>query len=68
MLALEGRSDEEIRKEIVLAKRCAIPTTLGQIANLSKAELQTVTDSSAKATAMACMPFKVTAEMVVDAM
>lgn len=52
----------------MLAKRCAIPTTLGQIANLSEAELQTVADSSAKAAAMACMPFKVTAEMVVDAM
>lgn len=28
LLALEGRSDEEILKEIKLAKRCAIPTTL----------------------------------------
>ncbi len=68
LLALEGRSDLEILTEIELAKRCEIPTTLKQIANLSKEDLEKAAEASAKATAMACMPFSVSAQMVIDAM
>lgn len=68
LLALEGRSDEEILEEIKLAKRCAIPTTLGQIAVLSETELRIVAEASAKTTAMACMPFSVSGDMVIAAM
>jgi glycerol dehydrogenase-like iron-containing ADH family enzyme len=68
LLALEGRSDEEIMEEIKLADSCAIPTTLQQIVNLSESELQLVAQASSRATAMACMPFAVNAEMVIDAM
>lgn len=68
LLALEGRSDSEILTEIELAKRCEIPTTLKQIANLSREDLEKAADASAKATAMACMPFPVSAQMVIDAM
>lgn len=68
LLALEGRPDEEIIREIKLAERCSIPTCFNQIAQLSEAEFQLAAEASAQATAMACMPFKVTAEMVLEAM
>jgi glycerol dehydrogenase len=67
LLALEARPDAEIIEEIKLAKRCGIPTTLSQIATLSEDELQLACQASAKATAMACMPFAVTTEMVLAA-
>lgn len=67
LLALEGRSDEEITGEIRLAGSCGIPTRLSQIASMSQAELRTAAEASAKAAAMACMPFAVTADMVIDA-
>lgn len=67
LLALEGRSDEEITGEIRLAGSCGIPTKLSQIASMSEAELHTAAEASAKAAAMACMPFAVTADMVIDA-
>ena len=67
LLALEERSDTEIVKEIKLARRCGIPTMLNQIADMSEDEIQIACQASAKATAMACMPFAVTAGMVVDA-
>ena len=67
LLALEERPDEEIINEINLAKQCGIPTMLSQIANMSEAELQLACRASTDATAMACMPFAVTAEMVVAA-
>jgi glycerol dehydrogenase-like iron-containing ADH family enzyme len=68
LLALEGRSDEEIIEEIKLAKCCRIPTTLKQIVELSKEELERVAQVSAGATAMTCMPFEVTGDMVIHAM
>jgi glycerol dehydrogenase len=64
LLALEDRPDGEIIPEIKLAKRCGIPTTLSQIANMTEAELQLACQASAAATAMHCMPFAITAEMV----
>jgi glycerol dehydrogenase len=67
LLALEGRPDAEIIQEIKLAERCGIPIMLSQIAEMSEVELQIACQASAKATAMACMPFAVTAEMVVAA-
>ncbi len=67
LLALEQRPDGEIIEEIKLAKRCGIPTMLSQIADLSEAELQLACKASAAATAMHCMPFAVTAEMVLAA-
>lgn len=67
LLALEGRPDEEIVEEIKLAERCAIPTTLHQIVSLSETELHTVAQAASGAAAMACMPFEVSAEMVIDA-
>ena len=67
LLALEERSDTEIIEEIRLAERCGIPTMLSQIANITEAELQLACQASAAATAMACMPFAVTTEMVLAA-
>ncbi|AIF54198.1 iron-containing alcohol dehydrogenase family protein [Pelosinus sp. UFO1] len=67
LLALEEKSDQEILEEIKLANRCKIPTTLRQIASLSKEELEIIAEASSKATAMACMPFEVSKEMVINA-
>lgn len=67
LLALEGRSDEEITGEIKLAASCGIPTMLKQIADMSEAELYIAAEASAKAAAMACMPFAVTPDMVIEA-
>lgn len=67
LLALEERSDEEVVAEIRLAERCGIPTTLRQIANMTEEELQLACQASAAATAMACMPFSVNAEMLLAA-
>ena len=67
LLALEGRSDDEIRKEIQLAVKCGIPTKLSQIAAMSDEELKTAAEASAAAAAMKCMPFAVTPAMVIEA-
>jgi glycerol dehydrogenase-like iron-containing ADH family enzyme len=67
LLALEERPDSEIIEEIKLAERCGIPTMLSQIASMSEAEIQIACQASAKASAMTCMPFAVTAEMVLAA-
>lgn len=67
LLALEGRSDEEITEEIRLAMGCGIPVTLSQLAKLSAEEIRIGAEASARSTAMSCMPFKVTADMVIDA-
>ena len=67
LLALEERPDAEIIEEIRLAERCGIPTMLRQIADMTEAELQLACQASAAATAMACMPFAVTTEMVLAA-
>lgn len=67
LLALEGRTDSEIMHEIELAERCGIPTMLSQIAAMSEADLNIACEASAKAGAMSCMPFAVSAEMVVNA-
>ncbi|MCM0758937.1 iron-containing alcohol dehydrogenase family protein [Sporomusa sphaeroides DSM 2875] len=67
LLALEGRADAEIIEEITLAQSCGIPTTLKQIADLSDDEMRLGAEASCKAAAMSCMPFPVTAQMVLDA-
>ena len=67
LLALEQRPDEEVVAEIRLAERCGIPTTLSQIANMTEEELKLACQASVAATAMACMPFEVNAEMLLAA-
>lgn len=67
LLALEERSDEEIQTEIRLAADCGIPIALKQIASMTPEELAIAAQASAKAGAMACMPFPVSAEMVIQA-
>ena len=67
LLALEGRSDEELLAEIELAQRCGIPVTLRQIAELTSEEIQLGAEAAVKTAAMKCMPFAVTAAMVINA-
>ncbi len=68
LLALEGRSEEEILEEIKLAKYCGVPTKLAEIGELNDAEVQKIAEVAANAFDMQNMPFKVTPQMVVDAM
>lgn len=67
LLALENRSDDELLAEIELAERCGIPVTLRQIAELSVEEIKIGAEAAVKTTAMKCMPFAVTAAMVINA-
>lgn len=67
LLALEERPDEEIMAEIRLAHACGIPTTLAKITVMSDTELRMAAEASAKARAMACMPFSVSTDMVIRA-
>lgn len=67
LLALEERQDDEIIGEIKLAARCGIPTMLSQIVELSETELHIMARAASTATAMSCMPFEVSEDMVIDA-
>lgn len=67
LLALEGRSDAEINEAIDIAERCAVPTTLRQIVELSEAELQAVVKATLLTPDMKNMPFAVTGEMILQA-
>ncbi|MFL0168630.1 iron-containing alcohol dehydrogenase family protein [Candidatus Clostridium helianthi] len=67
LLALEERSDVEILEEIELALDCGIPTTLNQLAELSEDEIKIGAEASAVSKAMSCMPFTVSADMVIRA-
>lgn len=67
LLAIEERSDEEIKEEIKLAVDCGVPVTLAQIAILSEADLHTVAKIAVEAPDMTNMPFQVSEQMVIDA-
>ena len=67
LLALEKRSDAEIAEAIALAKDCGVPVSLREIAPLSEAELLQVVESAINTPDMANMPFKVTSEMLLQA-
>ncbi len=67
LLALEERSDAELLAEIQLARECGVPTTLAEIADLSSADLQLVSDISAATGDMHNMPMEVSPQMVLEA-
>lgn len=61
LLALEGRSDDELREAITLAHACAIPTALTEIApTLTPEEVDAIVDAAVVAPDMANLPFTVT--------
>lgn len=64
LLALENRSDGELKEAIDLAKRCVIPTTLREIAELSNEEKEVVAEAVLANPDMGNMPFPVTKEML----
>ncbi|MDR7868379.1 MAG: iron-containing alcohol dehydrogenase family protein [Sporomusaceae bacterium] len=68
LLALEERGDAELLAEIALAESCGIPVTLAQIADLTEEQMAAAAAAAAWAAAMKCMPFDVSADMVVAAM
>ncbi|MEA9390424.1 iron-containing alcohol dehydrogenase family protein [Acerihabitans sp. TG2] len=61
LLALENRADDELRDAMVLAKTCAVPLRLSEIADLNAEELESIVQASVQAPDMANMPGKVTA-------
>ncbi len=69
LLALEQRSDDELRAAIALAQACAVPLTLAAICpDLTPAERSAIIDAAVAAPDMANMPFTVTAELLHQAM
>jgi len=61
LLALEDRCDDEMHEALALAKACALPLRLSDIAELSADELNDIIDASVHAPDMANMPGTVTA-------
>lgn len=65
LLALEERSDEELREAITLAKACGVPTQLKAIkADWDAAEWDAVLRASVDTPDMVQLPFTVTTEML----
>ncbi|WP_168797057.1 iron-containing alcohol dehydrogenase family protein [Vibrio sp. H11] len=64
---LEGRTDAEILAEIDLAKRCGIPVTLADIAELTETELFDIATASVNTSDMGNMPRTISAQELVDA-
>lgn len=61
LLALEGRSRDELREAIILAHECTIPTTLAEIApTLTAEELHAIVNAAVVAPDMGHLPFAVT--------
>lgn len=61
LLALENRSDDELREAMTLAQDCAVPLRLSEIAQLTAEELDAIVQASIHAPDMENMPGKVTA-------
>jgi glycerol dehydrogenase len=62
LLALEGRSDEELGEALILSHACAVPLRLREIADLTAAELEEIILASLHAPDMHNMPNPVTRE------
>ncbi len=62
LLALENRSDEELREALILSHACAVPLRLSEIADLNADELEEIIQASLHAPDMQNMPHTVTAE------
>lgn len=62
LLALENRSDEELREAVLLSHACAVPLRLSEIASLTAEELEAIVQASLHAPDMHNMPHPVTAE------
>lgn len=67
LLALENRSDDEIREAIALARDCGVPVSLSEIAELDDAELTQILMSAINTPDMANMPFTVTPGLLLNA-
>lgn len=69
LLSLEGRPDAEIIEAIQLAKRCAVPVSLNEIAaDLTEEELFLVAQAAVATSDMDNMPVKVSIEQTIAAM
>ncbi|WP_187265510.1 iron-containing alcohol dehydrogenase family protein [Reinekea thalattae] len=64
---LEGRSDLELEEAIKIARRCAVPTDLDEIANLTQAELKSICQAAVATPDMNNMPMDVSVEQLMAA-
>ncbi|KAB8313121.1 iron-containing alcohol dehydrogenase [Erwinia endophytica] len=62
LLALEQRSDEELRHEMQLARECGVPLSLTEIADVTEADLEVIVRGSVHAPDMENMAEPVTVE------
>ncbi len=60
LLELEGRNQQEIIEAIQLAKRCRVPVSIDQIADLTEQELADIAKMAVSTSDMSNMPQKVT--------
>lgn len=67
LLALEKRSDEELREALELAAVCGLPRRLADLAPLDAEELRAVAEASIPTQDMGNMPFAVSADDVLAA-
>ncbi|WP_158783220.1 iron-containing alcohol dehydrogenase family protein [Pantoea sp. BAV 3049] len=67
LLALEQRSDEELQREMRLARQCGVPLSLTEIADLTEAELEVIVRESVRAPDMENMAEPVTVEALFQA-
>lgn len=67
LLALEERSDAELLAAISLAKACALPLRLAEIADLTAAELAAIVQAALQAPDMANMPKPVSEQALYQA-
>ncbi|MCE0493139.1 iron-containing alcohol dehydrogenase family protein [Vibrio salinus] len=68
LLVLEGREDHEVLEAIKLAKACQVPTSLDEIAFLTKEELMQVAEKAVRTSDMDNMPTVVTEAKLIHAM
>ena len=62
LLALENKEDQHILDAIQLAKNCAVPVSLSEIADLSNDELLEIADAAVATSDIQSMPFPVTSQ------
>ena len=67
LLALENRSDDELIEAIKIAERCAVPTTMSQVLELTDEELHVVAVATILTPDMKNLPFTVNEDMVIKA-
>ncbi len=67
LIALEGRSDEELLEAIQLSKACGVPTQLKELGDITLDDIEIASKAILANPDMDNMPFPVTKEMIFEA-